>query len=66
MGSFPPSFSVTCVANKVALGCADVQFFIDQVLNCAVGALATCGGDPGCIQDECDSELAACIGATCD
>jgi hypothetical protein len=66
LNGFPPQFSVTCVANKVALGCADVQFFIDQVLNCAVASLPLCGGDPGCIQSECDAEFAACIGATCD
>jgi hypothetical protein len=62
----PPDFSLTCVANCVAQGCADVQFFVDQVLDCAVGAIGTCGGDFGCIQSECDSAFAACIGATCD
>ena len=62
----PPGFSVTCVANCVALGCADVQFFVDQVLNCAVGALPICGGDFGCVQEECDAQFAACIGANCD
>jgi len=65
LGKNPPEFSVTCVANCVALGCSDVQFFVDQVLSCAVGVLPICGGDFGCIQQQCDSEMAACIGATC-
>jgi hypothetical protein len=50
----------------VAQGCADVQFFVDQVLACAVQALDTCGGDQECILDECDAEIAACLGANCD
>jgi hypothetical protein len=62
----PPEFSISCVANCVSLGCADVQFFVDQVLDCAFQALPFCGGDFGCIQEECDAEFAACIGATCD
>ncbi|NUQ76022.1 MAG: hypothetical protein HUU21_20980, partial [Polyangiaceae bacterium] len=62
----PPQFSIACVANCVALGCADVQFFVDQVLTCAVTVIPECGGDAGCIQKECDEEFAACIGATCN
>jgi hypothetical protein len=62
----PPDFSISCVANCVSLGCADVQFFVDQVLDCAFDVLPICGGDFGCIQEECDQEFAACIAATCD
>jgi len=61
----PPNFSITCVANCVAQGCADVQFFVDQVLNCAVENLPTCGGDFGCIQNECAAEFSACLNANC-
>ena len=61
----PPGISLSCAANCVALGCSNVQFFVDQVLNCAVANLGTCGGDFGCIQTQCDAEFAACIGATC-
>ena len=43
-----------------------MKFFVDQVLTCAVTVLPQCGGDVGCIQDECDEEFAACVGATCD
>jgi hypothetical protein len=42
-----------------------VQFFVDQVLNCAVMNLPMCGGDFQCIQNACDAQIAACIGATC-
>jgi len=58
---------VTCVSNCVAQGCADVQFFVDQVLNCAIFALPSCGGDiQGCLFEQCSSEIAACLGATCN
>ena len=65
MNANPPKFSVTCVANCVALGCADVQFFVDQVLSCAMIHLGECGSDFGCLQKYCDSEIAACIAAHC-
>jgi hypothetical protein len=62
----PPDFNVGCVANCIAAGCADVQFFVNQMLQCAIQQLGECGGDPDCILGECSSELAACIGANCD
>jgi len=61
----PPQFSVACVANCVAQGCADVQFFVDQVLNCVVSKLPQCGPNFGCLQNACGPEFAACIAATC-
>jgi hypothetical protein len=66
--AIPPKFSVTCVANCVAKGCSDVQFFVDQVLNCVVLHIPDCGGGGGvgCFQDKCQAEFAACIGATCN
>ena len=70
LDGFPPQFSTTCVANCVSQGCANVQFFVDQVLTCAVQALISeClgGGDTlQCIQEACSPEIAACIGATCN
>jgi len=63
--SQPPKFSVTCVANCVSEGCPNSQFFVDQALNCFVGALPMCGGDFNCLQGACGSQIAACIGANC-
>jgi hypothetical protein len=60
----PPKFSLSCVAQCVALGCADVQFFVDQVVNCAIMSLGSCM-DLNCIMAECGDEITACIGATC-
>jgi hypothetical protein len=67
----PPSFSLTCVSNCVAEGCPNVQFFVDQVINCAISALPQCiggggGGVFGCIMNQCSSQFSACIGATCN
>jgi hypothetical protein len=63
-------FNVTCVANCVSAGCANSQFFVNQVLNCAVGAIPQCigmggGGIVGCLMKQCSSQLAACIGSSC-
>lgn len=57
-----PDFSFTCITDCVARACADVRFFVDEVVNCAIGQLVTCG-DLSCIQRECREEIAACIGA---
>lgn len=69
----PPNFSVSCVANCVSKGCADVQFFVDQTLSCAfqnVEKIADCADGPSsvmsCAQKFCGAELAACLGATCE
>lgn len=62
----PPSFSVSCVATCVAMGCADAQFFFDQAFNCAViKGLPKCGGNINCIMQVCGPEIAACLGSTC-
>jgi hypothetical protein len=63
-GGFPPRFSLSCVGTCVATACPDVQFFIDEVLACAVGAIGTCG-DIGCIMRECRDSVVACLGARC-
>jgi hypothetical protein len=65
-----PNFSFSCIANCQAQGCADVQFFVDEFINCAITNIGDClggggGGVIGCIQKQCDAELAACIGAKC-
>jgi len=64
--SEPPSFQIGCLGQCIAQGCADVQFFVQAFLDCAIAALPTCGGDFGCIQSECGNEFAACLGAFCE
>jgi hypothetical protein len=66
----PPSFNFTGVAQCAAEACADAQFFINQVLNCAISNIGTCfgqggGGIVGCLMNECGMQISACIGSTC-
>ena len=63
----PPAFSISCVADCVSLGCADVQFFVDGVLNCVIGEVIK-NGPGGGIQGalaKCDKQVGACLNATC-
>jgi hypothetical protein len=65
----PPSVSVSCLANCVAEGCADTQFFFDQAFNCVIdAALFGDGGschDIMCLESQCGPQIAACLGAVC-
>ncbi|WP_437278450.1 hypothetical protein WME90_45770 [Sorangium sp. So ce375] len=61
----PPAFSIACVSACVSRGCANAQFFADQVLTCAFRSLPACNGDFGCIQKQCGVQLSACIRSTC-
>jgi len=62
----PPTFSLSCVANCLAEGCANAQYFADQAVDCAVtAAIGGCGGDFNCIQKQCSSQIAACLGSSC-
>lgn len=62
-----PDFSFSCITDCVARACADVRFFVDEVVNCAIDQLFTCAGggeDPlDCIMRECSDEILACISA---
>ncbi len=60
--STPPMVSFTCIADCVAQACADVRFFVDQVVNCAISQIGTCS-DFDCIMRECGTEIAACLTA---
>jgi hypothetical protein len=62
----PPSFQLGCLGQCIAQGCADVQFFVQEFVDCAILAIGTCGGDFGCIQSECSNQFAACLGAFCE
>ncbi len=44
------------------MACADVRFFVDQVVNCAVEQIFTCG-DLSCVMRECRTQISACISA---
>jgi hypothetical protein len=73
LGSTPPSFSLSCVANCLAEGCANAQKAADQVVNCAVANIFGCFGSGGggggvgqCILQKCGSEIAVCLAANCN
>jgi hypothetical protein len=61
---FPPEFSASCLANCMARACADVQFLVDQFLDCAIWVFIEGGGLEEAFA-VCDAEWAACTGATC-
>jgi hypothetical protein len=66
----PPMVNLACIANCVADGCADTQYFLNQAVNCALDSIIG-GGDagscmsPSCIETVCGPQIAACLGATC-
>jgi hypothetical protein len=66
LNMFPPGVSLTCAANCIAQGCADTQFFADQVVTCIVQNILMCGPDFNCLQQACDAQIAACIGSKCN
>jgi hypothetical protein len=61
-GTIPPDFSFSCIGDCTAQACADVRFFVDQVIDCAITQIFECG-DLSCVMRECRDQLAACIGA---
>lgn len=65
--TMPPSFSASCVATCVAMGCAKAQFFFDQAINCIIqkGLPKCMGGNFGCLQMVCQNEFNACLGSGC-
>ncbi|KYF81043.1 hypothetical protein BE11_46335 [Sorangium cellulosum] len=61
----PPDIGLACVSNCMAQGCANAQFFAEQVLTCALSSLPRCDGDMECVQDRCAVQIASCLRATC-
>jgi hypothetical protein len=61
----PPTVRVSCLGNCVAKGCPAAQSLFDQAFNCFIQHVNTCGASLDCLTKECDSEVAACIGANC-
>jgi len=64
LSSSPPDISLTCVGECTARGCADVRFFVDQLVNCAIRHVFS-GGDIGGVRTACRDEFAACLMARC-
>lgn len=62
LGGIPPEFSFSCITDCSARACADVRFFVDQVIDCAVEQLFTCG-DIACVMANCREEISACLTA---
>jgi hypothetical protein len=63
-----PGMAGSCTAGCVSQGCANAQFFVDQVLNCAFSNITKCVGGGGigqCLMTQCQTEIAACIGSSC-
>jgi len=58
--------SIGCLTSCVSSVCADGQFFLQQVIDCAVGAFidGTCS-DVDCVRRECGSEVMACLRDRC-
>lgn len=63
-----PTPSVACILDCGGSGgCPDANFRIDNLLECAITNLATCGGfNFACIEQQCSSEIALCVDNTCD
>ncbi len=62
----PPNISLACIGECSARGCADVQFFVDQVVECAIQNVF--GGNASGLQEVfvvCGDELNACYGVSC-
>jgi hypothetical protein len=63
--SKPPAPSLTCVADCVARGCPDAQFFFDQAFQCFINNIGKCGAKFSCLQQQCMTEVNACIASKC-
>lgn len=67
LNSNPPQVSLTCAADCVAEGCASAGYLFDQLFNCFIDNFQNCQPvSIACLEKQCDSQLAACIGAKCD
>lgn len=64
--SMPPAVRISCVGDCVAIGCPAARSLFDQAFNCFIQHIGDCGASFSCLTNECSSEVAACVGATCD
>ena len=62
----PPSFSLTCVGDCVARGCASSGYFADQAVDCFIANIDKCMPISfTCLENACSGPVAACLGSTC-
>ena len=67
LNSNPPNVSLTCAADCVAEGCPSAGSLFDQLFNCFIDHFQSCNPvSVACLEKQCDSQLAACIGAHCN
>jgi len=61
-----PGFDFACLIDCFALTCTDSRSYLNNVINCTIGAFTSgrCspGGGLGCIMTECAGEITACLG----
>jgi len=61
-GGGPPSFDFSCIVGCFAQTCADSRSFLNNVVNCAVANVGSCGGGGlSCIMGACSTEITACL-----
>jgi hypothetical protein len=67
LGTNPPNVSLTCAADCIATGCASAASLFQQLFNCFIDNFQKCNPiSIDCLEKQCDSQLAACIGAKCN
>ena len=65
--SSPPMINVSCIADCAAEVCPAAAFFFNQVTNCLVDNLGSCGPSLSCLMGKCQGPITACLGKlTCN
>jgi hypothetical protein len=66
LSSNPPAFSLTCVGDCVARGCASAGYFADQAVDCFIANIGSCNPVSfNCLTSKCSGPVNACLGSTC-
>jgi hypothetical protein len=65
-GFMLPANLLTCTANCIAPACPSADVFLNDAVNCFVGAIGTCGGiNINCLMSTCSSAITACLDSHC-